>query len=96
MGLLETVALLGGELKGSLPGWSSVCRMFRPHGLQGGRIPRRAELNARDFGPDEEMLQALVRGLLGAREQTPEPRNPVIVALISQGVQVRLQSSFGW
>ena len=34
--------------------------MSRPHGLQGGRISQRAELNARDFGPDEEMLQALV------------------------------------
>ena len=70
--------------------------MSRPLGLQGGRISRRAELNAREFGPDEELLEALVCRLLGAREQTPEPRNPVIVALISQGVQVCLQCSFGW
>ena len=70
--------------------------MSRPHGLQGRRISRRAELNARDFGPDEELLQALVCELLGAREQTPEPRNPVIVAPISQGVQVCLQSFFNW
>ena len=40
--------------------------------------------------------RALVCELWGAREQTPEPRNPVIVAPISQGVQVCLQSFLGW
>ncbi len=95
VGLLETVALLGGELKGSAPGWMRVCRKSRPHGLQGGRISRRAEHKAR-VGPDEELLVALVCIFLGAREQTPEPRNPVIVALISQGVQVCLRSFFIW
>jgi hypothetical protein len=57
-GHLETVALRGGELKGSPPGWRMVCRMSRPHGLKGGRTFQRAECTANNFGLDEEMLQA--------------------------------------
>jgi len=46
--------------------------MCRPLGLQGRRISRRAEFNARDFRPDEELLQALVCGLLGAPSTLPD------------------------
>jgi len=72
-GHLETVALLGGELKGSPPGWRRVCRVSRPHGRKGGRIQQRAEHNAGYFGLDEEIFRATTR-LLGASENTPRLR----------------------
>jgi hypothetical protein len=72
-GHLETVALLGGELKGSPPGWRRVCLVTRPHGRKGGRIQQRAEHNAGYFGLDEEIFRAKTR-LLGALENTPRPR----------------------
>ena len=55
---LETVALRGGELKGSPPGWRRVCRMSCPQGPKGGRTSPKVERIADNLGLDEEMLLA--------------------------------------